>query len=195
MKAKLLLFFLLISVHVSAQNEKTYFVGQIKTEMGEILIWLYDETPNHKTSFIKLANEGYWDNLTFNRVIKNFVAQGGCPDIPAGFSDSPYLLKPEFNPKLRHIYGAFAAGRDDNPQMLSAGCQFYIVQNKAGLARLDDKYTVYGFVFKGMDVVDQIVAVEKDKANAPLSPINLDVNVVSLTKSELKKYGFDPDKN
>ena len=163
--------------------------------MGEILIWLYDETPNHKSSFIKLAKEGYWDNLTFNRVIKNFVAQGGCPDTPAGFSDSPYLLKPEFHPKLRHIYGAFAAGRDDNPQMLSAGCQFYIVQNKAGLARLDDKYTVYGFVFKGMDVVDQIVAVEKDKTNTPLLPINMDVNVISLTKSQLKKYGFDPDKN
>lgn len=83
----------------SVYKEKTYAVGQIKTPKGEILFQLYDETPNHKASFIKLANQHYWDTLTFNRVINNFVAQGGCPDTPAGFSDSPYLLKPEFGKK------------------------------------------------------------------------------------------------
>lgn len=175
---------------VCAQNLKTYQVGQINTKMGEILIWLYDETPNHKASFIKLANENYWDSLTFNRVIKDFVAQGGCPDTPAGFKDSPYLLKPEFNSKIRHVYGAFAAGRDNNPQMLSAGCQFYIVQNKDGLARLDDKYTIYGHVFKGMDVVDKIVSVKKDSINTPLDPIKLDVNIIKMSAADLKKNGY-----
>ncbi|GAB3796078.1 peptidylprolyl isomerase [Spirosoma humi] len=169
---------------------KTYPIGQIKTNKGEILFWLYDETPNHKASFTKLANSGYWDTLTFNRVINNFVAQGGCPDTPAGFADSPYLLKPEFVPTIRHVYGAVGAGRDNNPQMLSAGCQFYIVQNKKGLARLDDKYTVFGQVFKGMDVIDAIVAVKTDTTDTPLSPIKLDVNVINLTAAELKKAGF-----
>jgi peptidyl-prolyl cis-trans isomerase B (cyclophilin B) len=180
----------LVYSSVSAQNAKTYQVGQINTKLGEILIWLYDETPNHKASFIKLATENYWDSLTFNRVIKDFVAQGGCPDTPAGFSDSPYLLKPEFNKKLRHVYGSFAAGRDDNPQMLSAGCQFYVVQNKKGLARLDDKYTVYGQVFKGMDVVDKIVSVQKDSTDTPLDPIKMDVNIITLSEQELRKNGF-----
>lgn len=158
--------------------------------MGEILFWLYDETPTHKASFVKLANQNYWDTLTFNRVIKNFVAQGGCPDTPAGFADSPYLLKPEFRPTIRHVYGAVGAGRDDNPEMLSAGCQFYIVQNKKGEHRLDDKYTVFGQVFKGMDVVDAIVAVKTDSTNTPLAPIKLDVNVINLTAGELKKLGY-----
>ncbi|WP_374756331.1 peptidylprolyl isomerase [Dyadobacter psychrotolerans] len=175
-----------------AQTNKSYSVGQIKTNMGEILIFLYDETPNHKASFIKLAKENYWDTLTFNRVIKDFVAQGGCPDTPAGFSDSPYLLKPEFNSKLRHVYGAVGAGRDDNPQMLSAGCQFYVVQNKKGIARLDDKYTIFGQVFQGMDVIDQIVSVKKDSTDTPLSPITLDVNIVSMTEKQIKQKGFDP---
>ena len=191
MNKLLLLMLLATSLTVSAQKEKTYPVGQIKTNMGEILIWLYDETPNHKTSFMKLAKENYWDSLTFNRVIKDFVAQGGCPDTPEGFSKSPYLLKPEFNKKLRHVYGAVGAGRDDNPQMLSAGCQFYIVQDKKGLARLDDKYTVFGHVFKGMEVVDNIVSVKKDSTNTPLSPITLDVNIVNMSDAELKKNGFD----
>ncbi len=169
---------------------KTYPVGQLKTPMGEVLFWLHDETPNHKASFMKLAGQHYWDSLTFNRVIPNFVAQGGCPDTPAGFSDSPYLLKPEFRPNLRHIYGAVGAGRDDNPGKLSAGCQFYIVQKKEGLARLDDNYTVFGQVFKGMEVVDAMVAVKTDKTNAPLTPITLNVQVIQMTAAELKKAGY-----
>lgn len=172
-------------------KEKTFSVGQILTSKGEILFWLYDETPNHKKSFIELANAGYWDSLTFNRVINNFVAQGGCPDTPEGFSKSPYLLKPEFNLKLRHVYGAVGAGRDNNPEKLSAGCQFYIVQNKKGLARLDGDYTVFGHVFKGMDVVDALVSVKTDSTDTPLSPIKLDVNIIQLTKKQLKEKGFD----
>ena len=74
--------------------------------------------------------------------------------------------------------------------MLSAGCQFYVVQNKDGLARLDDKYTVYGQVFKGMDVVDQIVNVKKDSTNTPYDPIKLDVNIVNMSAADLKKNGY-----
>lgn len=189
-KLLLLTLFVLLQSAAFAQKGKKYQVGQIKTNMGEILFWLYDETPNHKASFVKLANENYWDSLTFNRVIKNFVAQGGCPDTPAGFSDSPYLLKPEFNAKIRHVYGAVGAGRDDNPGMLSAGCQFYIVQNKEGLARLDDKYTVFGQVFKGMDIVDKIVSVKTDSTDTPLKPITLKVQVIQMSGEDLKKNGY-----
>ncbi len=185
---KYFVFFLVVTACTS--HEMLYEVGQIKTKKGDALIWLYDETPNHKASFIKLANAGYWDTLSFNRVIKNFVVQGGCPDTPEGFADSPYLLAPEFNDSIKHVYGAFAAGRDDNPQMLSAGCQFYIVQNKNGLPRLDNKYTVYGQVFAGMDVIDAIVTVPTDSLDEPLSKIMLDVNVITMTRKELEAKGF-----
>ena len=162
--------------------------------MGEVLFWLYEETPIHKSSFIKLANANYWDGFTFNRVIKDFVAQGGCPDTAEGFADSPYLLKPEFYDSLRHIYGAVGAGRDDNLEKLSAGCQFYIVQNKDGLHRLDGNYTIFGQVFKGMEVIDAIVAVDTDSEDSPLISIELDVNVIMLTASELEQFGYDKGK-
>src|SRR5450432_3858645 len=193
---RLLLSMLVFTMYcnVSAQNKKTWPIGQINTPLGQVLIWLYDETPNHKASFIKFANEHYWDSLTFNRVIKDFVAQGGCPDTPEGFSHSPYLLKPEFNAKLRHVYGAVGAGQDGNKERLSAGCQFYIVQNKNGLARLDDKFTVFGYVFKGMDVVDRIVNVKKDSTDKPYEPITLNIHIVSMSDAELKKNGFDRSK-
>jgi peptidyl-prolyl cis-trans isomerase B (cyclophilin B) len=190
MKKLILVLTIAILFCCSKKEEKTYQVGQIKTDKGEILFWLYDETPKHKVSFIQLANDGYWDSLTFNRVINNFVAQGGCPDTKEGFTDSLYLLKPEFVDTIRHVYGAVGAGRDNNPQMLSARCQFYIVQNKNGEARLDGKFTVFGQVFKGMDVVDSIVAVETDSLDAPLSPIKLDVNVITMSEEELKKNGY-----
>ena len=190
MKVRLFALFLAL-ITISCGKETTYPIAQIKTPQGEILFWLYDETPNHKASFIKLANEGYWDSLTFNRVIPDFVAQGGCPDTPEGFSDSPYLLKPEFVDTLQHVYGAVGGGRDNNPEMLTAGCQFYIVQNKKGEHRLDKKFTVYGMVFQGMDVVDQIVAVPRDSTNTPNVDVTLDVNIINLTGAQLKEKGSD----
>jgi peptidyl-prolyl cis-trans isomerase B (cyclophilin B) len=174
----------------AAMAGKSYQVGRIRTPLGEILFFLYDQTPHHKESFVKLAASHYWDSLTFNRVIKDFVAQGGCPDTPEGFSGSPYLLAPEFNDSLKHVYGAVGAGRDNNPGQLSAGCQFYIVANKDGLARLDNHYTVYGQVFKGMDIVESIVSVPKDSTNKPLTPITLHVDVITMSADKLKSYGF-----
>jgi len=187
------LLFVLVALPLAftdAQKPKTYQVGRIETRLGEILFVLYDQTPHHKESFLKLASSHYWDTLTFNRVIKNFVAQGGCPDTPEGFSGSPYLLAPEFNDSLRHVYGAVGAGRDNNPEQLSAGCQFYIVVNKDGLPRLDNHYTVYGQVFKGMDVVEKIVSEPKDSTNKPLTAIPLHIDVVSMSADQLKKNGF-----
>lgn len=178
---------LLLVVVTSCTKEKEYEIGQILTSKGEVLVWLHDETPKHKASFIQLANDDYWDTFTFNRVIPDFVAQGGCPDTPAGFKDPEYLLEPEFNETLLHEYGALGAGRDDNPDKLSARCQFYIVQNKEGLHRLDGDYTIFGKVIKGMDIVDTIVNVERDSTNTPLTPISLDVNMITITASELQK--------
>tara|TARA_R110002073_G_scaffold335987_1_gene529755 strand:+ start:23181 stop:23780 length:600 start_codon:yes stop_codon:yes gene_type:complete len=181
------LFIVFLITCASCTKEKTYDIGQIITPKGEILVWLSDETPKHKASFIELANEGYWDSLTFNRVIPNFVAQGGCPDTPEGFNDPKYLLEPEFNKDLLHDYGALGAGRDGNPEKLSARCQFYIVQNKEGLHRLDGDYTVFGKVIKGMDIIDTIVNVKRDSLDAPLTPITLDVNMISMKETELQK--------
>ncbi|WP_420386428.1 peptidylprolyl isomerase [Roseivirga sp.] len=187
---KLFLLFVII-LFVGCSPEPTYQVGQINTRLGEILIWLYDDTPKHKEAFLELAEEGYYDDYTFNRVIENFVAQGGCPDTPEGFAYSVHLLEPEFEAGHKHVYGAFGAGRDNNPDKLSAACQFYIVQNEKGLKRLDGDYMIYGHVIKGMDVVSQIVKVEKDSINQPIQSIPLDVNVIEMTEKEIKALGFE----
>lgn len=185
MKKTVLLFcFCFVVWNVSHAQTNKIAVGYIQTPLGELWIELDDRTPNHKKSFIELAEAGYWDSLTFNRVIPNFVAQGGCPDTPAGFTDPEYLLAPEFHPELKHVYGALGAGRDDNPGKLSARCQFYIVQNPSGIPRLDGDYTVFGRIIKGMDSIDRIVNVARDKQDQPLEPITLQVKIKYLSKLE-----------
>ena len=181
---------LLLLLSACTPAEEKFQVGQIQTRLGEILIWLYQDTPVHRQNFIDLAQAGYWDDYSFNRVIEGFVAQGGCPDTEEGFAYSIHLLEPEFRPNLRHAYGTFAAGRDNNPGKLSAGCQFYVVHNADGIPRLDDNYTIYGHVFEGMDVVDAIVAVETDESDEPLTIIELDVNIIEMSRAEIEASGF-----
>lgn len=187
---KILFPVLLSLLSACTPQDESYKVGHISTRLGDLTIWLYQDVPVHRQNFIDLADAGYWDDYTFNRVIEGFVAQGGCPDTPEGFAYSIHLLEPEFQPHLRHVYGTFAAGRDNNPGKLSAGCQFYVVHNAEGIPRLDDNYTIYGYVFDGMDVVDKIVAVQTDDSNEPLVSIELDVNVIEMTRAEIEATGF-----
>jgi len=187
---KLLLALFLGTVGGCTTLSDSYQVVRISTRLGDLYVWLYEETPVHRQYFIDLTNSGYFDDYSFNRVIEGFVAQGGCPDTPEGFAYSIHLLEPEFRPQLRHVYGTFAAGRDNNPGKLSAGCQFYVVHDANGIARLDDNYTIYGFVFSGMEVVDQIVVVETDESDAPLETINLDIKMINMTRAEIEASGF-----
>lgn len=191
---KIFIIIFIIGCSTKKTESVTYDVGQIKTPMGEMLFSFSDHTPNHKASFMKLASEHYWDTLTFNRVIKDFVIQGGCPDTPAGFGDSPYLLEPEFHDSLRHVYGAVGIGRDGNPEKLSAGCQFYIVHNKAGIPRLDGNFMIIGQVFKGLEVLDAIGVVATDTLDKPLIPVPLEVNILKMTDEELIDGGFQHPK-
>jgi len=170
-------------------KEETYPIGHIETPLGELYFWLYEETPLHRASFIELAQAQYWDDLSFNRVIENFVVQGGCPDTPEGFGPSDYLIEPECVPEIKHLYGAVGMGRDDNPRKLSAGCQFYLVHDALGIARLDQKYTVFGQVFKGLDVLNNIAALPTDSLDTPLERVSLTVRVLELNKKEIETLG------
>jgi peptidyl-prolyl cis-trans isomerase B (cyclophilin B) len=175
---------LLVPLPLAAQTRD---VARIRTPLGEILFVLDDRAPVHKEMFLRLTAQHYWDTFTFNRVIPNFVAQGGCPDTPEGFMHFPELLEPEFHDGLKHGYGAVGAGRDDNPGKLDPGCQFYIVANKRGLPRLDGNYTVFGQVIRGMDVVERIVHAPRDSTDTPLTPITLKIDILTVTPAELRR--------
>ncbi len=113
----------------------------IETDLGTMKVKLYNETPKHRDNFLKLANEGFYNDLLFHRVIKEFMIQGGDPDskgAPAGkqlgAGEHGERIPAEFHyPQLIHKKGALAAARmgdQMNPEKMSSGCQFYIVQGK-----------------------------------------------------------------
>ena len=186
---KLILIFLTILTSCQGVDKKTFPIGYIETPVGELYFWLYEETPLHRASFIKLAQTQYWNDLSFNRVIQNFVVQGGCPDTPEGFGPENYLIEPEFVPSIKHLYGAVGMGRDDNPEKLSAGCQFYIVHDALGIPRLDQNYTVFGQIFKGLDVLDALGKLPTDSLDAPLERISMKVGVLELNKKQITDLG------
>ena len=111
---------------------------EIRTEMGRIVVALYNETPQHRDNFLKLVREHAYDSLLFHRVVVGLMVQGGDPeskrskeDAPLGKGGPGYTLAPEILPTLIHKRGALAAVRepdDVNPERRSSGSQFYIVQ-------------------------------------------------------------------
>ena len=129
---------LLIFSACGQSGGKTDQVVTISTEFGDMVAILYDETPLHKANFIKLANDGFFDDLLFHRVIKGFMIQGGDPDsknAPAdkqlGNGGPGYNVPAEIDPRFFHERGALSAARlgdERNPKRESSGSQFYIVQ-------------------------------------------------------------------
>jgi peptidylprolyl isomerase/peptidyl-prolyl cis-trans isomerase B (cyclophilin B) len=126
--------------------------ARIKTKKGDIVFKFYPfEAKQHSAAFIKLARAGFYDGLTFHRVIGDFMIQGGCPE-GTGTGGPGYNLQAEFN-NHKHIRGTVAAARSTNPN--SAGSQFYICHGDT--PHLDKQYTVFGQTTEGQDVIDKIV--------------------------------------
>ena len=147
-------------------------VATMKTSEGDITIELFDEdAPNTVENFRKLAADGFYDGLTFHRIIPDFMIQGGCPR-GDGTGDPGYKFDDEFNDH-KVVRGALAmanAGPNTN------GSQFFIVTADA-CPWLDGKHTVFGQVTEGTEVVEALEAVQTDARDAPLEP----VGIVSVT--------------
>jgi len=120
----------------------------IETEYGNMTAVLYDETPQHRDNFIKLAKEGFYDDLLFHRIIKGFMIQGGDPDSKGaapgqrlGMGGPGYTIPAEFVAQHIHLKGALAAARTggpSNPEKASSGSQFYIVEGRPVQAAMLD---------------------------------------------------------
>ena len=123
----------------------------IETSKGTINFRLQaKEAPRTCENFVKLAKQGFYDNLTWHRVLPNFVIQGGCPK-GDGTGGPGYTIDAELS-ELKHVKGTVAMARGQS--LNSAGSQFYIA--RTSLPHLDKQYTVFGQVTSGFDVIDKI---------------------------------------
>jgi len=185
-------------------NAQTY---TIETNLGNIQVKLYEETPLHKENFEKLVAEQFYDGVLFHRIIAGFMVQTGNPatkeEAPAIELD--YTVAAEFVPECFHKKGALAAARTGdavNPEKRSSSSQFYIVQGRVftdeelnqmeaqtnvefselqrgiykaigGTPFLDQNYTVFGEVVKGLEVVDAIASVPTGPGDFPVQDIRI----------------------
>jgi peptidyl-prolyl cis-trans isomerase B (cyclophilin B) len=126
--------------------------GVITLENGnEIRMEFYPaDAPKTVENFVTLAKKGFYNNLSFHRVVPDFVVQGGCPK-GNGTGGPGYTIPAEFN-KQKHVRGTVAMARSQDPN--SAGSQFYICYGAT--PHLDGQYTVFGKVVSGMELVDRI---------------------------------------
>ncbi|MDR1743434.1 MAG: peptidylprolyl isomerase [Dysgonamonadaceae bacterium] len=145
-KALQLTLMLLLSTTVGScankpSEDNSEYRVRLKTNYGNIVVKLYNDTPAHRDNFIKLVNKGFYNGVLFHRVIKNFMIQAGDPltknakpGDPVGEGDVDYTIPPEFvYPAHYHKRGVLAAARDGNdvnPERESSGCHFYIVWGK-----------------------------------------------------------------
>jgi cyclophilin family peptidyl-prolyl cis-trans isomerase len=178
---------------------------EIKTNFGNMYMWLYKETPLHRANFLELASKNYFDSTTFHRCVDNFVIQGGDPNSKDsdstndGSGGPSYTIPAEINAnnsKLLHTFGAVGAARQGdavNPLKASNGSQFYIVVPTAGTSFLNGNYTVFGRIFKGMEVAKLIEKQAKNPSGRPYVDVKMDVNIIEKTLAELAaEFNFVP---
>lgn len=150
-------------------------IAVLTTNHGVIKLRFFpDVAPETVKNFVELSKKGFYNGLTFHRVIPNFMIQGGDP-LGTGTGGETYkgsgtTLPAEISPKLKHLRGAVSMARRGG-DLNSATSQFFIVQNKDGTPDLDGQYTVFGQAYEGLAVVDEIAGVERDAGNKPLSPV------------------------
>jgi cyclophilin family peptidyl-prolyl cis-trans isomerase len=187
----------------TAPKDTTEKIIQINTSFGTMYMWLYKETPLHRANFLGLADSNFFDNTTYHRIISNFMIQGGDPNSKDsdpnndGSGGPGYTIPAEIDTsKFRHARGEVAAarlGNAQNPLKASSGSQFYICHSTSGTKHLDNEYTVFGKIIKGIEVVDAIIVQPKNTStNRPLTDIKMDVNVVEKTRQQLRtEFNFE----
>lgn len=182
-------------VNDSNDTSPKHTLMSIKTIHGDLLIYLYDLTPLHKQNYIDRITQDFFDGELFNRVVKNFVLQGGCLDT-SSIGTIVYPVDAEFDSTLKHIYGAVGGGRygdDLNPDQKTSGCQFYIVDADDGTDFLDMKYTVFGQVIDGFETMDAISRVALEGlSDLPKDSIIMQVDTILLRENNIfNTYNFN----
>ena len=150
-------------------------------DMGDIKAELYPEiAPITVENFVKLAGSGFYNGLTFHRIIPGFMIQGGDPE-GTGMGGPGYSIKGEFAANgvpnsLIHTRGVLSMARSMMPD--SAGSQFFIMHEDA--PHLDGQYSAFGKVIEGIEVVDKVASVKTDYNDKPLEPVVIEIMSVEV---------------
>ncbi len=186
------------ATEMAPRKPATDYLIIISTRFGDMKLLLFDDTPLHKANFIKKAQAGVFDGSLFHRVIDHFVIQGGNPYSKIGEEPEQrikemcyYKVPDECLPHHKHEFGSIAMarqGNDRNPEKKSSSNQFYIVENRAGLPHIDGKYTVFGKVMSGFEVIEKICSLKTTDKDKPLTNVAMTVSVVKVLRSDVETF-------
>jgi|TARA_Y100000768_G_scaffold166247_1_gene124469 peptidyl-prolyl cis-trans isomerase A (cyclophilin A) len=157
---------------------------RIHTVYGDIDIFLFENTHIHRSNFIYLIKQGYFDGTIFHRVVPNFIIQGGNSDnskiLIKRSEIGRYLLPPDTRKGNKHHRGVISmpSSEIDNPHKLASPYEFFIVQQNPGAYHLDKDYTAFGKVIRGMDVVDKINQEPTDERDTPHKNIYIKATII-----------------
>ena len=144
-------------------------IAEFNTSKGTIKIELFgDKAPLTVGNFVKLVDQGFYNGLIFHRVIPDFMVQTGCPH-GTGRGGPGYTIKDEFHPDLKHNSKGILSMANAGPN--TGGSQFFITV--APTPWLDKHHAIFGKVVEGMNVVETISKVEKDRTDKPLQEIKI----------------------
>ena len=156
----------------------------LKTSMGDLVLeFLPDKAPRTAEHFVKLAKRGFYDGLTFHRVLKDFMVQGGCPK-GDGTGGPGFTVRAEFN-DTPHVKGTVSLARGSDPH--SGGSQFFICHGEARY--LDSRYTAFAKVVEGLEVLDRIAAIPVEESrykerSVPRDPVFINSVVIEGVEIE-----------
>jgi peptidyl-prolyl cis-trans isomerase A (cyclophilin A) len=150
-------------------------IAEFKTNKGKFKIELYaDKAPITVGNFMKLVNEGFYNGLIFHRVIPNFMIQCGCPH-GTGRGGPGYTIRDEFHPDLKHNTKGVVSMANAGPN--TGGSQFFITVSPTPW--LDGKHSIFGAVIEGMDVVNKISNLQRDRNDKPLEDVFIENIIIS----------------
>jgi len=142
-------------------------IAYFNTNMGDFKIELFnDKAPITVGNFLKLVDEGFYNSLIFHRVIPNFMIQTGCPQ-GTGYGGPGYTISDEINKELKHEKGMLSMANSGRPN--TGGSQFFITV--APTPWLDGHHSIFGKVIEGMDIIEKISKVKRDRNDKPLQKI------------------------
>jgi cyclophilin family peptidyl-prolyl cis-trans isomerase len=205
--------FLALTLQISAQSSRSRVI--IETDSGDMVVELYNETPQHRDNFLKLAKEGFYNGTTFHRVIKDFMIQGGDPNskIPGtqnlGSGGPGYTVPAEIKPEFIHKKGALSAARQGdnvNPERRSSGSQFYVVQgtpqNPALLRQMEARASQmiakqcqndFFMAPENKEYLDRVKKAQEEKNEEALKMIGEEIQPMLEVQIRERSYSYNPE--
>ncbi len=196
------LFIFVLLLSFSCTNKENDHLITISTPHGNIQLVLFDQTPLHKKNFLKLVDEKFYDDMAIHTLFRQYLLGTGNPKTKSkgvaksewGLGGADYTIPAEINANFKFVRGTIAAVREDdakNPTKASNGSAFAIILSRKSVTTFEGRYTAFGHVISGYDVLERLELQAVDKDYRPITDIRIKITATPMTKSQIfQTFGY-----